>query len=872
MSWFSHSDGEPLDKPGVVGASRHPDPDPLCVSLLQLLMNSPETASVYRLMSDLINDIRYGLRLLQKSPGFTLVATLSLALGIGFNTTIFSAVDAVLLRPKAAFEPESLVEIYLSDSSGYPYASSSYADYREFRDRADVFSGVVAQSNAIVRYTTGDTSEYLFAEIVSGNYFEVLGLRTRMGRTLEPSDDASRGGHPVLVVSEAFWRGRLGGDEDVIGRTLEINGRSYAIVGVMSADFTGSLPGIGTELWAPFAMGDHLDPSRSETGSWLDRRTHRSSFVKARLAPGTGIEQAQAEMDALMAKLTEEYPDAYRERAIHLMPSEEVRIHPIVDRALFPVAAVLMAVVGLVLVIACANVANMLLARAIARSPEVAIRLAIGSSRFRLVRQLLTESLLLSSLGGALGIGVAYVSTNAILSLKPPIPIPIALDLTLNGRVLLFTLGVSALTGIVFGLAPALQAGRRSLVPALKAEQGLAGYRTRRFSLGNVLVVAQVAVSLVLLIGAALLLRSAANARNMDPGFETERVVMFSSHLGLHGYNEETGRLFYQQVLERLEALADVEAASITSKVPLGAGVATRTVAPEGREPERYANWPEVDAAEIARGYFRTMGIPLVQGRDFERGDTPKSTPVVIVTRAAAERFWPGEEAIGKRLATGGNPDSRQYWEVVGVAEDTKVRTLGEDYRPQVYWAASQDYSSMMYVLARTRGQAAAAFEDVRAEILALDPGLAFFEAKTMEQNLAVTLFPVRMGAALFGLFGGLAALLASIGLYGVIAYAVSRRTREIGIRMALGASRRDITTMVTGQGLRLVLVGAALGIAGALAGARSLSAVLYGVGAADLPTFAATALALVAVAFVANWIPAHRAARVKPVMALRYE
>jgi predicted permease len=824
-------------------------------------------------MTDLVRDIRYGLRLLGKSKGFTTVAVLSLALGIGFNTTMFSAVDALLLRPKSVVEPETLVEVYLSDSSGYPYASSSYMDYREYRDRSDAFAGVVAQSNAIIHHTPEDgSSEFLLGEIVTGNFFETLGVRAQLGRTLEASDDVKPGAHPVVVVSDSFWRGRLGGDFRAIGRTIDLNGRPYVVVGVISPDYTGSLPGIGTQLWAPFAMGDHLNPDTRSGESWLERRTRRNAFVKARLSPGTTIEQAQARMDSLMAELREEYPSDYRDRAVHLLPSTDVRLHPIVDGALYPVAAVLMGVVGLVLVIACANVANMMLARASGRQTEVALRVALGSSRFRLIRLLLTESVLLAAIGGAIGIGIAYVSTEAILSLRPPIPLPIALDLTINGRVLLFTLGVSLVTGILFGLAPAWQAGRRSLVPALKSEQGLAGFGSRRLSLRNILVVAQVAVSLVLLIGASLLLRSAANARNIDPGFETERIVMFNSHLGLQGYDNETGPLFYERALERLGSLADVESVALTSKVPLGASVWTRSVAPEGREPERPGDWLEFDAADVSDGYFRTMGMSVVQGRDFSSNDRAESDSVAIVNRTAANRLWPNEDPLGRRLATGFEASRREYHTVVGVVEDSKVRTLGEEFRPQVYWSATQNYSPMVYVLARTRGPASATFEAARAELMALDPDLTFFEAKTMEQNLAIALFPVRMGAILLGLFGGLAVGLASVGLYGVIAFVVSRRTREIGLRMALGASSRDIAAMVTGQGLRLVLVGAALGILGAYASARALSAVLYGVRPNDMPTFAATTALLIAVGFIANWVPARRAARVAPTNALRYE
>jgi putative ABC transport system permease protein len=822
-------------------------------------------------MNDLLRDLRHGLRILWQAKGFTLLATASLALGIGFNTTIFSAVDALLLRPKAGYDLDSLVNVYLSDSSGYPYAASSYPDYRDYRDRTDVFSGIASYQTTLTRYEENGVNEYLIGEAVSGNFFRVLGIRALLGRTLEPEDDVSPGAHPVVVVSESFWRGRLGGRSEALGGVLRLNGRPYTVVGVLPSEFGGGIPGIGMQFWGPSSMIDHLLPIARDGVSRLERRTSRSLMIKARLLPGTTLAKAQSQMDSVIAALRSEYPEEYRDRAVHLLPSNEVRIHPFVDSALFSAASLLMAVVALVLLIACANVANMLLARATARRSEVALRLALGSSRSRLVRQLLTESVLLSSVGGALGIGVAYVGTKLLLSFKPPIPVPLALDLTLNHRVLLFTVLVSVATGILFGVAPALQSSRPNLIPALKSEQGLAAPGGSRISLGNILVVVQVALSLVLLIGAALLLRSAANAQAIDPGFETERIVMASSHLGLHGYDEARGRTFYRSAVERIAALPGVESASLTDKVPLGASVQTETVAAEGREPERPADWPEIDSAVVSPGYFRTMGVPLIQGRDFAPGDDEDSPDVAIVNETAARRLWPAETPLGKRVARG--PGSKpKYAEVVAVVRDTKVRTPGEDARPHVYFPFEQNYSPMMYVLARTRQAPETALETVRRELLSMEPSLAFFESGTMRQNLAITLFPVRMGAVLLGVFGGLALLLAAVGLYGVVSYSVSRRTREIGIRMAMGASGWDVEAFVTRQGAAVVLVGVGLGWAAAFFGTRALSSVLYGIASTDVVTFAGTAGILLVVALAANWIPARRAARIHPSTALHYE
>ena len=817
-------------------------------------------------MSRLIDDVRYGVRILLKSPAFTFVAVSSLALGIGFNTTLFSAVDAVLLSPKPGTGPE-LVEVFLSDSSGYPYGASSYPDYLEYRERADVFDEVVAFQTVLARYRADGESQFVMGEVVSGNFFSTFGIAPPLGRELAPDDDLDPGAHPVVVVSDAFWRSELGARPDAPGQTLQLNGRPYTILGVASPRFSGSLPGLQSSFWAPAAMVDHLNPMNDDA-SRLERRTSRSWFVRARLAPGVTLETAQARVEAISNALQEEFPDAYEDRAIQLLPSAEVRVHPMVDGALFPVASVLMGLVSVVLVIACANVASMLLARATARREEVGIRLALGSTRGRLVRQLLTESVLLSGLGGALGLGVAWVSMKLLLALRPPIPVPLALDLTLSPRVLLFTLGVSVATGVLFGLAPALRATHAGAVlGASSTRDGMPSGRGAR--LRGALVVLQIAASLVLLIGAGLMMRSVKQAGAIDPGFETEQVFMASTHLGLHGYEEPRARAFFDEALERVGSLPSVERAALADKVPLGAGISTRTIAPEEAMPERDADWPELDSTTVSPGFFAVMDVPLLQGRDFEASDGPGAPQVVILNETAARRFWPGESALGRRVKHGARSASL---EVVGVVRDIKMRTLGEDARPQVYFPYAQDYSSLMYVVGRSRADAAVALTEARGAMLELEPTLAFFESRTMAQNLEIPMFPVRMGALLLSVFGALALTLAAVGIYGVVAYSVSRRTREFGVRMALGANRLDIARLVARQGVWLVSIGCAFGLVLSIAGTRVLGSVLYGVGATDPVTFAVAALVLLSAAVGAHWVPARRAAGLAPVTALRDE
>jgi len=526
--------------------------------------------------------------------------------------------------------------------------------------------------------------------------------------------------------------------------------------------------------------------------------------------------------------------------------------------------------VGMVLLIACANVANMLLAKASVRRQEIAVRLAVGASRTRLLSQLLTESVMLAVVGGALGLLLALWSVHLILALQPPLPMSIALDLGVDVRVLVFTLLVSFATGVLFGLAPAFQATRQDLVSALKDDVSRAGTSSRRFGLRNVLVVAQVAVSLVLLIGAGLFLRSVGNANAIDPGFETRDIAIFTTNLDMLGYSKERGTQFYEQAVERLSSLPGVVSAAIAEKIPCGISVSNQGFVIEGVEPPPDDDSYDIDVTTVGPGYFRTMGIPLLSGRDFSLTDTKDSTPVVIVSETMARRFWPGEDPIGKRIRYPG--DDREWFDVIGVHRDHKVRTVGEDYRPYVHFAYHQDPESFQTLVIRTEGDPAPMMETFRRELLALEPDIVFVDRRTMEENLALTLFPVRVGAALLSVFGFLALGMAAVGLYGVIAYSVSRRTHEFGLRMALGAGTSDVLKLVVRQGMGLVAVGIVLGLAGAVGVTWVLSSILYGISALDPVAFGGTSLLLAGVAFLANYLPARRAARVAPMEALRYE
>ena len=812
-------------------------------------------------MYELVRDLRHAVRLLARKPALSTLAVVSLALGIGVNTSIFTVVNAVLLRDLPVAEPKRVVEVYTSDSGGFRYATASYPDYLDLRREATVFTELAAVSATFVTHDDGERTEMLFGEEVSGNFFDFLGLSLTLGRGFEPLEETP-GAHPVVVLGESFWRRRFGADRQVLGRTLDLNGLDFAIIGVAPAEYRASLSGLTSDFWIPVAMHDAMSEKPS-----LDARGSRSLFLKGRLRPGVTLDAAQAELDLLAARLAEAYPETNEGRELTAVASTRVAINPGIDGPLFGVAGLLLVVVALVLLIACSNIANLLLARAADRRREIAVRLALGSSRGRLIRQLLAESLVLSTAGAALGLLFAVWTSRLIVGFKPPLPIPIALDLGIDFRVFGFTLALGLLAGMLCGLAPALQASRTDLVAAIKGEASAFG-RRRRFGLRNLLVVAQVTLTTVLLIGAGLFVRSLANAQAIDTGFALERGASLTVGLGFGGrYSEPEGLLFQQQLRERAAALPGVRSAAWVGYLPLSLTLNSRRVQFEGQETLGEDEGPELDTVRAGPGYFETLGIPLSRGRGFSHRDAG-APPVVVVNDALAQRYWPGEDPLGKRLRF----DPEAPWaQVVGVARTGKYRTLGEQPRPFIYRSHLQDYSSMMTLVVASDDEAAA-LAALRHELEALDPHVPIFDQHLISEHLEIALFPARMGAALLAAFGVLGLLLASVGLYGVVAYSVSQRTREVGIRMAIGASRRDVLSLVTREGMALVAVGLMLGITTALFAARGLGSLLYGIAPNDPLTFIAVALVLAAVALAANLLPARRATRIDPMVALRYE
>ncbi len=818
----------------------------------------------YRPMSRLLPDVRYATRRLIASPGFTLIAVLSLALGIGATTAVFSLVNAVIFRRSPIRAVEEVTDVYES-SADFGYNAFDYPDFREFeRGTSRVFSQLAATRYAFAQVMRDGVASRAEGELVTGSYFPLTGIRPALGRLLGPEDDVSPGGHPVVVLSDGYWRRAFGGAPSVLGRAIEMNGRAYTIVGVVSAEYQGNLRGMVPDFYAPMMMVNHLNPVDDDQ---LQSRGYHSLFVKARLRPGTTVVMAAAAAAGVAAELRKIVPDQWKSgNSFKLIPTRQVILHPSVDQVLYPVAGLLFTVVGLVLLVVCANLASFLLARAVDRRKEIAVRLALGATRGSLVAQLLAETLLLGVLGGVGGLGVAALVARILTTADLPLPIPITLELGLDARALLFATVVSVAAGILFGLMPALRASNPHLATTLRDESAGGGGRGR-LALRHALVVAQVAVSLVLLVGAGLFLRSLQSVRAVDPGFGREPAGLMDVSFPPTRY--AAGRLLpaERELAARLRELPGVTAVGMIDNLPLTLVNTQNTdVNTPGAQPPVGREGFDADLAVVDTGFFAAAGIRLLQGREFTPADADSAPRVIIVNEALAKRLWPGQEALGKHITRSSDRD----YQVVGVVATTKIRSIGEDPRSGIYLPLAQVRSSSVWYLARTSGDADRLTNAMVRATQSMDPEIISVDVRTMARHLDVVRLPIRLAALMIGALAALAVVLAGIGLYGTVRYSVAQRTREVGIRMALGADSRAMVRLLTGGGLRLVVWGGAVGLLAAMLLARLVGGLLFGVPALDPLTFFGVPLLLFAVAGIAAWLPARRVSRVAPTEALR--
>lgn len=815
-------------------------------------------------MNTLLRDIRYAVRKLSRRPGFTIIALVSLALGIGANTVIFSVVNAVVLTGPPVAHPDRVMDIYMVQPD-FPYSVLSYPDFKDLEERTkDVFSALGVTTLSLSPRDLGDHVETLPLEMVSGGFFEALGLTPALGRLIQPADDVGPGSPNVVVLSYDYWQSSFNGDPDVVGNTMRLSGRPYTIVGVAPEAYAGTLKGLAPAFYAPVSLYPQLVPLDPDV---LEHRGSHSYFGKALLAPGVTVARADAALDAVAAEQRERYPRNWQEQSdLRMVPTKDVILNPAADGIIMAASAALLVIVGLVLLIACANLASFLLARAQERRREIAVRLALGARRGALIRQLLTETVLLALAGGVLGTLLALATLRMIDGLDIRIVIPITLDLEPDLLVLGFTAAISVLAGLVFGMVPALQSTNPDVAPTLKDEStgGVPG----RHRLRGVLVAGQVAVSLVVLVAAGLFLRSLQARLAVDPGFGQQPAGIVSVGMDTYSYADEAeGRLFLDRLVEALEAQPDITAAGTIDNLhlnPLSQQNLNFNV--DGVDPPPGLEAQSADYARVSPGFFAAVGIPLVQGRNFSSVDTEDAPDVMIVSRALAERFWPGQDPLGQVVR---NRDGDPYT-IIGVAENAKVRSLGEEPRPFIYRPMSQTYSPYATLVASTRGNARQALQTMVETIRGMNPDIVMVDTKTMAEHLATQLLPARLGAAALAVAAALALVLALIGLYGIVSYAVAARAREVGIRMSLGAEPGQVVRLLMAGGMRLVLVGAVVGLGLAVLLGRVLRTLLFGVTALDPVTFAAVPALFLAVAALATWIPARRASRVDPVRTLR--
>jgi putative ABC transport system permease protein len=807
-------------------------------------------------MNALLKDLQYGVRMLYKNRGFTAVALLALALGIGANTAIFSVVNSVLLRPLPYRDPQRLIMVWENHQQrgGAEHEWTAPADFRDFRDQAQSFEHVAALVGWGPTLTGQDQPEDLQGAAVSHDTFAMLGVEPALGRSFRPDEDQA-GAERVAVLSHNLWQRRFGSDPAIVGKNLTLGGESYTVIGVMPRGF--SFPILkDTEIWRPITPALAAIPGCGR-GCVILR-------VIAKLNPGVTLEAARAEMTALTSRLAEQYPESNKAVGAALVPLHEQLVGDV-----RPAMLVLLGAVGLVLLIACANVANLLLARAAAREKEVAIRAALGASRARLIRQHLTESLVLAMTGGAVGLLLAFWIVDLLVSFAPK-GTPRLDEIAIDPIVLAFTCGVALLTGLVFGLAPALLSSRTNFNSALKEGGRDTSASSRGARVRSALVVSEVALALMLLVGAALLIKSFVNLQRVAPGFNPKDVVRVDVALPRTRYPERNqSATFYKQLLDRIAALPGVQSAGAVSNLPLSGGGTDSDFGIEGRAPAEPGQNPVAWYSSVTPGYFRAMGIRLLRGRVFSEADNADAPKTVLISETMARRYFPDEDPLGKRLVFGGGSDPR---EIVGVISDVKFFGLNLDARPSMYFPHAQNPAGGMSLVVRTQGDLLTLAAAIRGQVSALDRDLAVSNVMTMEQLVGVSLAEPRFTLLLLGAFAAVAMLLSAIGVYGVVSYSVTQRSHEIGVRMALGAQMSDVLKLVVGQGMTLVLGGVGLGLIAAFALSRVMESLLFGVSATDFTTFAATSVVLAGVALAACFIPARRAIRVDPMVALRYE
>ena len=820
---------------------------------------SAQRSGMHTIIGNLRHDLIFAVRMLLKNPMFTAAAVLTLALGIGLNAAVFSAVNAMLFRPlPEVVNDGELVHLY-RDWPGMSWGSNSIPHYQDIRDRVEAFDGqVLAWTFSPVSLSADGTNERIVANMVSANYFDVLGAAPILGRGFLPSEAVDPGAHRVVVLGHSFWQGRFGGDPSVVGRSVTLNGQSWMVVGVAKEGFKGTMPMIDPPLYVPLMMQRELIPGYdlivARGNNWMN--------VVARLAPGVSNEQCRQQLDATVLQLREDFPDHYDNNGISMVQQSEAGLHPMIRSAQVGMSALTMVVVAFLLMIACINVANLFLARAGERRKEMGIRLSLGAKRSRIVMQLLTESLLFAVIACAAGLLLAYWAVGFANTLTLPMDYPVDFDLSLDRNVLLFAAGISVVTGILFGLAPALQASRPDTVTSLKGEASREPGGKHR--LIRTLVVLQTALSIVLLISSGLFLRGLQSATMADKGFDENNLLLASVDPGLQGYDRERSEVFYRELTAGLSALPGVEAVGFARMVPLTLNSSDQGVGIPGYEPGPDESM-SIRYNMVTPGYFEAMAITILSGRPFLDMDDRDGAPVLIVNQQFVNRFWPGEDVVGRIVRTGG-----EEREIVGVVPTGKYFSLGEEPSAFMYLPQAQYWSFPMTAHLRTTGDPNELAVSVRREVQRLDASMPVADLRTMTSTLGVSLFPARLGGAALGIFGVLGMILAAVGIYSVMAYSVSQRTHEIGIRVALGAATGSVVGMVIKKGMTMVGVGVVLGAGLAIGAGNLMHGMIYGVSAIDPITFLGIPGMLCAVALLATYLPARRAASVDPMKALR--